>query len=285
MENNKVSSEESFIKLVRSNTYDLYRNAPVGIAMFDALYDLVRRKKLTPNQALIVVTQFDLSVMKVMSSFYDDPLIQEGFSFDGYLRSYRIFQVDGWVEILLQNVRVYQHLCPKTVQYKLLMSGQSCPRAKNIKTFERQCESNNVIGMIEEVPEMVIIAKRTVQIPMNKIYHDPVKGRCHIEETFTNTHPRIKFYHLIPIRDKEDAHDHDDHLVESEAPILNRFRDSNMFTVPNKTFSTPSAIKMHHFKQQGTSNPKLRLKNTFVNSFAPSMKIHKSSLNQEKKRE
>lgn len=63
MENNKVSSEESFIKLVRSNTYDLYRNAPVGIAMFDALYDLVRRKKLTPNQALIVVTQFDLSVM------------------------------------------------------------------------------------------------------------------------------------------------------------------------------------------------------------------------------
>ena len=53
------------MKLTKS--IHLYRNTKVGVAMFDAIQELFELKKLTPQQALIIVAQFDNSIRKIMN--------------------------------------------------------------------------------------------------------------------------------------------------------------------------------------------------------------------------
>ena len=74
------------IKLTKA--YDLYRNSPIGLAMFDALYELLKSHKLTLQQALIVVSQFDYSIRRVMSTKYSK---QDTFSFEAQVMGYRLY--------------------------------------------------------------------------------------------------------------------------------------------------------------------------------------------------
>ena len=94
-----------------SKAYDLYRNSRVGIAMFDAIHELLESNLLTPQQALIIVTQFDFSIRKIMATKYSD---QDLFSFDAKVKNYRL-QPD-WSVVLLENVSLYQHFPPKRIQ-------------------------------------------------------------------------------------------------------------------------------------------------------------------------
>ena len=90
------------IKLTKA--YDLYRNSRVGIAMFDAIHELLEANLLNPQQALIIVTQFDFSIRRIMATKYSE---QNLFSFEAEVKSYRL-QPD-WSVVLLENVAFYQH--------------------------------------------------------------------------------------------------------------------------------------------------------------------------------
>ena len=96
-----------------TKVYDLYRNAPVGVAMFDAIHELVERKKLAPSQALIVVTQFDLSIRKIMDKRQKEE--NSFFSFEAEKLWYQL-RPDGWVVIVLEDVSFYQHIPTEEIQ-------------------------------------------------------------------------------------------------------------------------------------------------------------------------
>ena len=99
------------MKLTKSN--HLYRNTKVGVAMFDSIQELFEMKKLTPQQALIIVTQFDNSVRKIMNK-----KIKENhcfFSFEAEVKTYRL--QSGWCSVILENVAVYQHFRTSEIQW------------------------------------------------------------------------------------------------------------------------------------------------------------------------
>merc|ERR1711862_124509 len=90
------------IKLTKS--VHLYRNTYVGVAMFDAIHELLESEKLNPGQALIIVTQFDSSIRKVMNRKQREH--HSYFSFEAEVKAYRL-QSD-WKSVILENVAVYQ---------------------------------------------------------------------------------------------------------------------------------------------------------------------------------
>ena len=97
------------VKLTKA--YDLYRNSRVGIAMFDAIHELLEANLLNPQQALIIVTQFDFSIRRIMATKYSE---QNLFSFEAEVKSYRL-QSD-WSVVLLENVAFYQHIPSQKIQ-------------------------------------------------------------------------------------------------------------------------------------------------------------------------
>ena len=72
-----------------SESWPLYRQTPVGIAMFDALLELLELKHLTPEQALIVATQFDATIRNVMDRITSKQY--SVFSFEAELATYRLY--------------------------------------------------------------------------------------------------------------------------------------------------------------------------------------------------
>ena len=96
-----------------TKVYDLYRNAPVGVAMFDTIHDLVERKILKPRQALIVVTQFDLSIRKIMDKRQKEE--NSLFSFEAEKIWYQL-RPDGWYVLILEDVSFYQHIPTEEIQ-------------------------------------------------------------------------------------------------------------------------------------------------------------------------
>ena len=102
----------SIVQIKLNKSYDLYRNTPVGIAMFDAIQKLFELEKLTPNQALTIVTQFDFTIKKIMRE--KQKIRKIFFSFVAEVKSYRLMQ--DWCSVLLENVLIFQHFSPKEVQ-------------------------------------------------------------------------------------------------------------------------------------------------------------------------
>ena len=98
------------MKLTKSN--HLYRNTKVGVAMFDAIQELFELKKLTPQQALIIVTQFDISIRKIMNKKIKEN--HSFFSFEAEVKAYRL--QSGWCSVILGNVAVYQHFRTSEIQ-------------------------------------------------------------------------------------------------------------------------------------------------------------------------
>ena len=98
------------MKLTKSN--HLYRNTKVGVAMFDAIQELFELKKLTPQQALIIVTQFDVSIRKIMNKKIEENY--SFFSFEAEVKAYRL--QSGWCSVVLENVAVYQHFRTREIQ-------------------------------------------------------------------------------------------------------------------------------------------------------------------------
>ena len=102
----------STVQIKMNKSYDLYRNTPVGIAMFDAIQKLFKKGKLTPNQALIIVTQFDYTFKKIMREKQKER--KTFFSFEAEVKSYRL--MPDWCSVLLENVLIFQHFSVKEVQ-------------------------------------------------------------------------------------------------------------------------------------------------------------------------
>ena len=105
----KIKMSSYGVKLTKA--YDLYRNSRVGIAMFDAIHELLEANLLNPQQALIIVTQFDFSIRRIMATKYSE---QNLFSFEAEVKSYRL-QPD-WSVVLLENVAFYQHFPSQKIQ-------------------------------------------------------------------------------------------------------------------------------------------------------------------------
>ena len=81
------------MKLTKSN--HLYRNTKVGVALFDTIQELFELKKLTPQQALIIVAQFDNSIRKIMNKKIEEN--HSFFSFEAEVKAYRL--QSGWCSI------------------------------------------------------------------------------------------------------------------------------------------------------------------------------------------
>ena len=122
----------SIVQIKLNKSYDLYRNTPVGIAMFDAIQKLFELEKLTPNQALTIVTQFDFTIKKIMRE--KQKIRKIFFSFEAEVKSYRLMQ--DWCSVLLENVLIFQHFSPKEVQmYKYEKNQQLLVCVKTIFCF------------------------------------------------------------------------------------------------------------------------------------------------------
>ena len=59
-----MAATSIFMKKVVSKAYQTYRNTPVALALFDTIKELLRNGVLTPEQAKILVFQFDYSFCK-----------------------------------------------------------------------------------------------------------------------------------------------------------------------------------------------------------------------------
>ena len=98
----------------QSGTVPLYRRCPVGVAMLDTLHELMESKVLTPEQALLVVKKFDITIRSVM-----DRLTSKNysvFSFQAEVAAYRLNSRTGVCNVVLRNVRMYKHVESATVE-------------------------------------------------------------------------------------------------------------------------------------------------------------------------
>jgi hypothetical protein len=152
---NEMTSNGNYgMKLTKS--IHLYRNTKVGVAMFDAIQELFELKKLTPQQALIIVAEFDNSIRKIMNK-----KIKENysfFSFEAEVKAYRL--QSGWCSVILENVAVYQHFRTSEVQwwYKCVQERRKKEGEKNkyfqkkhCDRFKNRARNNDVKVLCQEV--------------------------------------------------------------------------------------------------------------------------------------
>ena len=90
----------------------LYRQTRVGLALFDALHELMEAGYLNKHQALIAVTQFDVSVRKAMNAVYRRSY--SFFRFEAEVAAYRLRPRD--CQVVLANVAVYKHVPSREYQ-------------------------------------------------------------------------------------------------------------------------------------------------------------------------
>ena len=91
-----------------SGTVDLYRTCPAGVAMLDSLHEMLEDNLLTKEQALLVVTQFDSSIRKVMDKICKKDYA--AFTFKADKLDYRLNSSTGVCDAVLHNVRVFKHV-------------------------------------------------------------------------------------------------------------------------------------------------------------------------------
>ena len=85
----KTLTKPPVLKFLPSQAYELYRNTPVGNALFDTVQEMLDCKHIKPSLASIVVTQFDLTIRKIINEINTLSARPGGFRFEGELLSYR----------------------------------------------------------------------------------------------------------------------------------------------------------------------------------------------------
>jgi len=270
----------SAVQIKMNKSYDLYRNTPVGIAMFDAIQKLFELEKLTPNQALIIVTQFDYSIKKKMKEKQKER--NNFFSFEAEVKSYRLMQ--DWCSVLLENVVVFQHFSPKEVQlYKHEKNQQIVQNGGKIKNFSREeygrfkqrARCNDVKAFFQEVPFLHLICKKfCIEISPTGLSTDfkKIGKSCYVQELKGPINPRLEYFLVSPKLDKnsnvEDPND--DEIVPT--PMLNRFKNSTFFSAEQDTIETEPE---HYYSRKITRNPNSQEKHQFVHSFGPKIQAKK----------
>ena len=223
------------MKLTKSN--HLYRNTKVGVALFDTIQELFELKKLTPQQALIIVTQFDNSIRKIMNKKTKEN--HSFFSFEAEVKAYRL--QSGWCSIILENVAVYQHFRTSEIQ-----CWYNCEQERRKKEgekpkylpkkfrdrFKDRSRNNDVKVLCQEVSELHLIGKKfCVDNSDTGLFNDFEKfGKCRVQELRGHSNPRIAFFRLQRQIDQngnvKDPEDEDTGSV----PLLNRFKNSTFFS-------------------------------------------------------
>lgn len=74
--------------------YELYRRSTVGIALADALDELIQSQQLTPQLAMKVLMQFDKSITETLGS-----RVKSRGVFKGHLYDYRLCD-DVWTFVV-----------------------------------------------------------------------------------------------------------------------------------------------------------------------------------------
>jgi len=253
----------------------LYRNSPIGIAMFDAILELLESHKITPQQALIVVTQFDYSIRKIMASKYSE---QKAFSFDAHVRWYRLYP--DWCVMLLEDVAFYQHFTPRRIQLYKNQKNETSSNVSNkeYKTFLKKAKTNDVKVLIQQVPRLLLISKSSsITISALGTCNDPKFGKCKlVEEQRQFVHPRLSVYLLQGQENQNTARSEDQENKIDEnvlpVPMLNRFKNSSMFSdIPR-----PQLEVEQYYGRKITLDPSYKRRFTYVHSFG-NRKIHASS--------
>lgn len=135
-----MTGQNTFIKRKSSKAYLLYRETPVGQALFLALEEMIALKHLTKEQALMVVAQYDFSVRKIIHEKGSNQLVNRGFSFQAGIRTFRWFRQSADHEcchVLFEDVCFYQHFRPKVIQSFLMTSPLHAHRKRAKKRDPR----------------------------------------------------------------------------------------------------------------------------------------------------
>lgn len=252
----------------------MYRNTPLGIALFEAIFELLDESFLTKKQAVMLVQQYDYSLRKVMRESYNDC---STFSFKaGKLEVYRC--VDDHRHMVFRDVFVYQHFPPYVVQSYLQRMNwnrnpdQSSPTqlmSKGRKTILiKKMQQHDVQVRVAVVPVMVLIARCPVVLNANNVFYDRELGKCFVQEHPFNTNPRIELISLLTMRDPGERmilDQEDDNVIP--APMLNRYRSSKMIQdaaqpVSSSTPQNRGGVESTKFNYKYTFDSAKRLKKT-----------------------
>lgn len=250
-----------------SKNFILYRKTPLGIALFEALKELVDGNILTKEQALSVVTQFDYSIRKVI---YEGGKNQCGFSFEGVLTSYRHAVEKHWFHGVFQNVTVYQHFQPAVIQEQLDLLQPSKKRrsgrffATKSSSLRNQIASKDVRVPIERLSTVQLIARSDLIIHEKGTCHHPTLGICKAEP-LNLPHPRLALFRLTQTDIIEEHLDSQDDPDAIAFPMPNRFKNSTMFdTSSDNEVRRPT---MKYYSRQVTQDPNHIQRQKYVYSF------------------
>jgi len=271
------------MKLTKSN--HLYRNTKVGVAMFDSIQELFEMKKLTPQQALIIVTQFDNSVRKIMNK-----KIKENhcfFSFEAEVKTYRL--QSGWCSVILENVAVYQHFRTSEIQWwykceqeRRKKEGEKTKylKKKYCDRFKNRSRNNDVKVLCQEVSELHLIGKKfCVDISATGLSDDFKKiGKCRVLELRGHSNPRIAFFRLQRQVDQNGSVKDPEDEDTGSVPMLNRFKNSTFFSEQTDSIKAETE---KYYNRRITRDPNSKQLMTFVHTFDTRKNLEPKSIAKE----
>ncbi|TGZ83387.1 transcription initiation factor IIA, gamma subunit [Ascodesmis nigricans] len=103
--------------------YELYRRSSIGMALTDALDDLISEGRIAPQLAMKILSNFDKHVMEVL-----DAKVRANLTFKGSLDTYR-FCDEVWTFLI------------KNVTFKFQQPGGSVPPVTTDKVKIVSCNS------------------------------------------------------------------------------------------------------------------------------------------------
>ena len=154
----KMAASSLHLRKVVSKAYQTYRNTRVALALFDTIKELLRDGVLTPEQAKILVFQFDYSFRKELQSAMNVGCSNFVFEAES-VKAYRKF--NSTYQIVLEKVSFSQDFTAQTVAAILdqgSLKFRKPAKKKVIDEWKNITEKYNVTVPHEKLSRIVIMA-------------------------------------------------------------------------------------------------------------------------------